>query len=347
VLPAQPAPQPTSPEAEEEGGQGIGTLTPHEVVEPPEAENAPPTSTLRPVRTFRDDLEQTMQQQSTSVVDVASAEETKKNKTTKRATPKSSGPGMGTIIKVALIFLFTGMTLVTGFFLLSFTFDQPENVPVDTIPEHIFAEENEEVDVTGLSREQLIQTLEREMAGVDVRRGAIANLYLVEKETLEDGAVRTRLLTTEEVLTTLSDSIPFDLTEFLEDVPMFGVHVEREPAPFFIFKTVHYGNVFSGMVKWEETMQQDLAPLFGEAVSPGTLRRSEVGTTSATTTDAAPPELGLFADEVIANKDARVLRGPRGQLLLLHAFINPTTIVITTNEETFTQIVERASTRRF
>ncbi len=340
--PAPATSQPTGPAPALTAAPPIPAALKQESVQLDGETTPPPSSTLRPIRTFKDDLEQTVQRRATSVVDVATAEENKKNQNKKRSVPKQRA-GNGTIIKVALISLFTGMTLVIGFFLFGFDFTPSEDVFDVEIPEYVFAEDNKEIDVTGLARRELLLTLEREVENVDVRQGAIANLYLVRKETLEDGGELTTHVPTAELLSTFSETLPFELSEYLDDVPMFGVHARVRPAPFFIFKTVHFGNVFSGMTKWEETMQADLAPLFGDAIEVTPQLRSA----TSTLPDRNEPTPGVWIDDVVSNKDVRVLRDQRGEVVLLHSFINPQTIVITTNEETFSQLVERASTRTY
>ena len=62
------------------------------------------------------------------------------------------------------------------------------------------------------------------------------------------------------------------------------------------------------------------------------------------TTDAYTS--GSFQDVVIRNKEARVLKNSDGLIILLYAFLDPNTIVITTNEYTFIEVLTRYASQR-
>ena len=53
-----------------------------------------------------------------------------------------------------------------------------------------------------------------------------------------------------------------------------------------------------------------------------------------------------FKDKVIRNVDTRVLVDARGKILLLYAFPDQKTLIITTNENTLTEIISRINTAR-
>ena len=95
--------------------------------------------------------------------------------------------------------------------------------------------------------------------------------------------------------------------------------------PFLILTNRFYDGAFLGMLEWERFILNDLAPLF--------LIRSTQREQS-------------FEDAVIKNIDVRFLRNTKGEVILLYSFIDRQTIVITTDADTFAEVVERIRTPR-
>ncbi len=93
-----------------------------------------------------------------------------------------------------------------------------------------------------------------------------------------------------------------------------------------VFKTSSYETSFAGMLKWEETLQQDLTPFLHASTTPGTT---------------------TFQDVVIRNKDVRVLKDTTGKAAILYSFPSKDTLVITTDEETFKEIIGRLAPTQF
>ena len=110
----------------------------------------------------------------------------------------------------------------------------------------------------------------------------------------------------------------------LSDIFMFGFHEANGNQPYLILKTTDFKQSFSGMLAWEPYMRQDLSPLF----LTGTATTSVEG----------------FRDRIIRNKDTRLLLAPDGSIALLYSLIDQETILITSNEQTFAEILNRLST---
>jgi hypothetical protein len=97
------------------------------------------------------------------------------------------------------------------------------------------------------------------------------------------------------------------------------------PTPFIILKTTFFQNAFAGMLEWESTITQDLAPLI--TLSHGNVK---AGT--------------FFIDSVVKNKDVRIIRGSEGQDLLFYTFVDRNTILITTKKLTLEDLIARLTT---
>ena len=118
-----------------------------------------------------------------------------------------------------------------------------------------------------------------------------------------------------------------------------------ETAPFFLLRVNSYERTFAGMLGWENTMLRDLAPLYPEFPAP-----EVVPDTSTTTMPIiAPVPMNAprsFTDDVVANRDVRVLRDGAGRTLLLYGYSDKETLIIARDEVAFATLVSRLTATR-
>ena len=156
--------------------------------------------------------------------------------------------------------------------------------------------------------------------------------------TAEEGGIP-KLISAQTFLSMLGAEATDSLARSFEPLFFFGVHVFNGNQPFLIFKTLSYENTFAGMLAWESTLQKELSPVFGAALTRADLQPI------ATSTETILPSAS-FEDKVLRNKDARVFRGRGGEIVLLYSFVDHATLVITTNEYTFAEIISRLGAAR-
>ncbi len=164
--------------------------------------------------------------------------------------------------------------------------------------------------------------------------GEMVNIYFTEER--EAGK---RLMPFSGFLDNLNINIPGELQRNVNEVFMFGIHVFDGNEPYLVIKTSSYGNAFSGMLSWEKTIENDLKGIF-------TPTNEEVLATATTSNTI----LGLkhhFKDKVVENRDSRYIQDKNGKTLLIYSFISTDTIVITTNEDTLSEIIDRVARVRF
>ena len=126
-------------------------------------------------------------------------------------------------------------------------------------------------------------------------------------------------VTTDVFMSVFNPRAPGSFIRSLEDDMMFGVYLGTNRDPFFIFKTSRFDTAFAGMLAWESTMGEDLGPVFNTR-----------------------EQRTRFVDEVIRNRDVRVLYDSDGDEHILYSFIDPETIIITTSAEAFLTLLERS-----
>lgn len=104
----------------------------------------------------------------------------------------------------------------------------------------------------------------------------------------------------------------------------FGTY---QSSAFVILKVSSFDTAFGGILAAEDNLPDDLSPLF----------RADTELTAASSTAVAPSagSVPLFLDEIVANHDVRVWRGPRGEERIVYGFVNQNTIVIAENRDAF------------
>lgn len=332
-------------------------------------EGAPQHSSIPAMRTFRNDVEQTVMHNQTSVVSALAAEETRrssKDASRIQGHQKSMlSPGAYLMLGMSITLLIGGAIGVGAYLFIT---QQNTVIPEESLPSFIFLEDDEQIDITDKSRSDIMDQLAYYRDQVNVRIGAITGLYLTERAATQDGQTAYRLLGAQTLFERLETDAPPSMIRNLEPLYLFGIHEFDGNQPFFIFKTQQFELVFSGMLEWEQSMNLDLYPLFGDivtapastvpATAPDALATSSTATTSATSSAVvtAPvnesfptgsQRVAAFKDIVVSNTEARVLRDREGKSVLVWAFLDANTLVLATNEFTLREIRERLTARTF
>ncbi|MCH7756554.1 hypothetical protein IIC45_00475 [Patescibacteria group bacterium] len=286
-------------------------------------------TSLKTVRTYRDDATSSIRDRNLSVVGMAAAESKKRAAQKRRLRPEhvdepSTFLRSLTIVVVSLTLIASGVAVSTFFYKAS---KEGTGIAANKeITSLIFADEQKEIDISELSRAPLLEKLNSERLEVNTKLGGVVHLLLTEKglSGLRSAASAKRFLRG------VGGSIPDRLIRSLDDEFMLGVHALGENHPFLVFKTSSFENTFAGMLDWEDTMNRDLSPLFGDTLS-------EIATKGA-------PRIfipRIFNDVIVRNNDTRILRDDRGGIALIYGFPSVDTIIVATNENTFFEVFKR------
>ncbi len=135
--------------------------------------------------------------------------------------------------------------------------------------------------------------------------------------TLRDGE-SLRPATSKEFFDTLAMHLPRTLENALDSGFMIGGITTTSPEPFLIIRSYNFDTLFSGLLDWEDTMPEDLAPLFGEPVATST----------------------HFTDAVQNNKSTRILYDTAGNEVLLYSFISQNVVIITTSGGALSRLIQ-------
>jgi hypothetical protein len=328
-------------------------------------------SDLQRLRTYESDVANALSHKHTSVASIAIAENTKKEEAanTQIQTPENESPQQQSrsapkthsvfkVLLVILIILFIGGGIGGAYYLYSKSPLAPS--PQTTIPEPI----TNTSGVVTINTEAIIDIRGLDLTSVRARiatevekshsPGNIHELIFVN-----DGTPVTEV----EMLTLMQIDAPDILKRSLTNPWMFGIYTnERGEKDVFVAATTNFfQNTFAGMLQWENIMADDLKLYISSArgivnAPPASSPISVSSTTSGIPTPVQPATSsidpyftlrGQFEDRIIMNKDVRVFRTTDRNILFLYSFINNSTLVFTTKEQTLVEILNRLEKQAF
>lgn len=126
-------------------------------------------------------------------------------------------------------------------------------------------------------------------------------------------------VSTDELFAFLNTGLRQNAVRVLQNVSMIGSVTTLTNEPFIIIRSSDFDTLFAGMLAWEPRMYEDLKPLFGTNVL----------------------EQETFTDAVRSNNPIRILYNDQGGEVLLYAFVNRTTVIITTSTSALSEILSR------
>ncbi|MCR4306633.1 MAG: hypothetical protein NUV42_01560 [Candidatus Yonathbacteria bacterium] len=301
----------------------ISRITP---VAPSEGEEEGGTE-VKTIRTYQSDVAEALKKQKTSVIQMVLAEHKRKETNTEELSPtsKKNLP----VILVSALFIALSVMLIGGggFYFLSKNKSAENPTQEAMVPSPVFAEAKKGIDITGLSRDRIIDEVNKEMSASNLRLDSVLNIYFAERidpSLLLSPTNTLRLVSTERFFSALESKMPNALSRSLESQFMLGVHAFNGNEAFLILKTNFFENAFAGMLKWEEFMARELLPLFASPAGKEVYDRN-------------------FQDFVLKNRDLRVLYNGTGEIVLLYSFYDNNTIVVSTSPDTLDEVTSRLS----
>jgi hypothetical protein len=327
-------------------------------------EPKPERPLVQPLQTYQSDIESLVDKKNVSVVSIAAAEEDRRTAQLKSVGIDPEQGGIKRLLSIKTLLVFVGVImLVLGLGVGTYIYLRLQPVPIaKQFPAPFILVDDTLTVVLAKSdgRGALMEKLTEARDAVDLSVGLVARIQ-VGKETALGGSLEE--VSASEFLQTLSTRVPPELVRTLGSHMLLGVHSFDENQAFMILQPDSYETAYSGMLAWEATMQADLLPLFKReppihrqpapalapiatsSIASSTVASSTNASSSASSTAPAVSKVlqSSFADQVVANRDARVLLNADGESLLLWAFLDRNTILIATNASTLREVVSRLS----
>jgi hypothetical protein len=244
-------------------------------------------------------------------------------------------------IAVSILLIVLGISAVVGFYFIQKRGAQTI-VEGPTERALLSYQTREIIPITGQSANQIVQTLtslrrEKTLPTNDV-------LYIAFIDQFEDEVLP---ISTTRLFSLLRTQAPASLLRAMENEFMFGMYSIEGNQPFLLVPLSSFENGFDGMLRWEKTMNQDIGQIFSSRTVPITeyIPTSDTTSTPATTTTRLvyidSEANAEFEDITIRNKDARLLKNSRGDTLILYSFLDQNTLLITSGEEAFQEILNK------
>jgi hypothetical protein len=276
------------------------------------------------VHTYTEDMAQALEGGGGGIVKKVIHRQTKHEEQERNLSPESGINRFFMLMSLVLI----SSALITLFF---FIFDKGGNtLPVggQFVP-LVFNDQSTFLEVKGFDKEKIIQMVlneanDRENINVDGVKG----IYLSYEKKIVGLRQFINITKSNLVLEDVGSS-----TNFVSDNFLLGVvEGESELAPsgqgegfFILLKMRSMADIFEPLRAWEGKMFSDLHGFFGVELSPDTKY--------LLTKD--------FEDGIVANKNARVLYGQDGEIVIMYVFADDASIIITKNPESVKEIILR------
>ncbi len=232
-------------------------------------------------------------------------------------SPKSQKNRLFMIISLSLIILAFAVLIFLAFF-----YQEINTVPVTPqFSSIIFTEQTNFKAIDGLSKELISALVLDNMNNSKIKIGGIESLYLTENSKVIEFKRFISLMKSD--LTSgriglFSDN--FLLGAFKSGISSVSPDVGN---PFILLGVRSFSDVFPVMRVWEDKMLYDLRGLFRISISPET--------NYLFTKD--------WEEGIIANKNARILKGNSGKMILAYIFVDDSYIQITDSELTAQEVI--------
>ncbi|MDO8579731.1 MAG: hypothetical protein Q7R72_02555 [bacterium] len=273
---------------------------------------------IKPVRTFKSDAEEAVRYKNVSTIDIAVAEQKKREATPiEYIEPRESHPGIFIAVVITVI-----LVIGVGWFYWFKTSQTEKPEPIRASIETIIPYTTGSTLVLNSESDSLVLI----GAKLNAANAGLGNVYALVPTQNATSTVYADIS-----LVFANVNMPDRLARSLASEYMIGTYTYDVNGPFIILKNTFFQNAFAGMLEWEKDMRNDLLSLI-QVSHP-----SERSVTANT---------DKFEDVVVSNIDARALRGNDGRIILAYIFADPETIVITTNENTLKYVLDRLLTVR-
>ncbi|MEW5907906.1 MAG: hypothetical protein AB1643_01870 [Patescibacteria group bacterium] len=260
------------------------------------------------LRTFKTDSTEYIKKEKISMLDVAAAGAAKKSLVFLKEQKQNI---RSIVLTSAILFIIAGI-IITVFLVMKL--QKTEQGPAQTLlpKPYISADIEEEVTLDSL-KEKINKTLSKNYL-----------LYLAVVKQSED---KKELVATRELFDYFKINPPFGLTDSLEDKFSFVVFKIDKNFPTLIFKTKSFDYTFGAMIKWEESLAQDIFKIFD-------LKEEK-------------PLNFSFIDKEIESRDVRILYDYSGTPVIVYTFVNRKYLIISSSEDALKEIFTRFSQQQF
>ena len=279
-----------------------------------------PTGSVSPIRTYRSDVASEIRQKNISGLDIALAEQRKNRANGTVVTPETSNTALYGAIAIVLLLFVVG---VGGYFFFVHS-NEPVTQTGQIAPESIlFADSKTTTDLSGIKNHtELVSAVQKAITSSTSGPNTLSSVSFSLKNPAGE-----RILTASEFIEAAAPHVPGALTRATEGPFMTGTYNATQKSPYLLLRVDSYQSAYGAMLEWENALNADMLPLFGKSLPNKN-------------------EPLIWKDDMLRNTSLRREQGGDGKDILLYSFLDDHTLLITTSDVVFYELLARLHTPR-
>ena len=322
----------------------------------PKPSEAPKIPVKPIIRTYKSDMEETIQAGHLSSINMAISESTRMIKQVKEDEHALKKVKINkNIVVISLVLIVGGAAAL----LIPYALVQKQTAPKAANPANAISDQSvmttdleETINLQDINANGIDLTLNQRVNESSTALGQVKDIILTQGSGASEAPI-----TSTEFLSLINADVPPEIARNLLPQYMFGMYNYNGNQEFLILKVNSYDTTFSGMLSWETDLWQNFKNLFGlsdtDASAVSTVTDTSTTSVSASDTSADTQDsndgnqstFGIdvkkFQDAEFDNKDCRVVKDANGNIVFLYSIIDANTIVIATSVDTLKEIVSR------
>lgn len=274
---------------------------------------------IKPLRTYEDDVAEIIKKQKESATTIHLAEQKRKRdrkdiQETKKEIEEFKSK-RSAVLWISFFLIVAGLGALGYFY-----YDHLTSKRVVSLkPDSVIAIDGEiEVPLDDFREEKAVSLIHESIENQEIKESQFFKIKPLKKSFEIDAPT---------LLRSLGASAPELLYRSFADDFMLGTKGKNNL--FLLIKIQIYDNAYAGMLKWENRMEKDLKPLL-----EGESQISDSGLSLL-------KENSQFRDEIIDNKDVRILYENEKNVSILWGFIDRETLVITDSKEIYRELRDK------
>jgi len=272
------------------------------------------------LRTFRQDVVDTLKSEDVSVATVAIQEQARRYREVE-TTEKEIRTSKVLVTSIGILVFLGAVALAYVIFLREAA---PTQIPTPTqtlLTSLLPAETRTLFDVTNKEEVVVYRELSLRVSGAGLSPNTLEEIIPIKTNL---GDTSAHYLSTEEFFQSIGVKVPERLIRFLDKRFMFGIYALRTTSAFLLLKPTSFGPVFAELLAWEKESPYLFYPLF---TAKNLSQKTQIA----------------WQDRIIRNIDTRIATNSKGEVLMIYGFLpSKEELVIAADIDTFTEVLQRS-----
>jgi hypothetical protein len=224
---------------------------------------------INPLRTFKEDVNRTVQKQHLSTSQILVAEQKKreyKPKTEEKHIPKNSIKRFGNKFSLLLSVILISIAIIVGIYAamnwISGIGSKPTQQVIIGESEFFVVDSEIEIDISSRLRNDIEFDIYRAFEN-EIEEKVLTEIVLFREEDIEGKSQKTKIPSSS-LNNLLELRTPEVFNRSLTDNYLFGFYsLDGDNKPFIIYNLLDFENAFDSVFDWEDTLVDDLREVFG------------------------------------------------------------------------------------